>query len=444
MLATHGSLTPLSVFVRSLTPRECELAVGDFGLLPLLFEPSWSPPKVGDVAWFPIAPETDGASKRVTPATDVFATAMIVAEMISVVPARAAIWAAIVHDPRTLPAVIERLRPGLHASVREALVSALLPDPARRPRDADRLARALRDATWEESIIVTPERPSVAPTPLASATQAQLSTPNRARISEAWSAPVAPPVAPRENVPAAPVTPRIRAMTEPIERSFGAPGPTHAEPHTLTTGTIVPLSADNGENTIQEAPSVAIARLFAEPDTELVVVPSTPPADGERTQPLPSGFAIQERTESLPEVPMPPVAVARGTAADERTIGIEVSHATFGNGAPIPLYAQGDSGTMVALPEAAAAWIHVAEQRRTNPVPDFQETAPLGANAIKAALAASKPATVAPKVALRASQSRPQPPPAPTERPMPTWVPWAVLGAAALLAAVVFFALTRG
>lgn len=444
-MATHGALTPVSVHVRSLTARECELAVGDFGLLPMLFQPSWSPPKVGEIAWFPIAPESDGTSKRVTPATDVFATALIVAEMLAVAPARAALWAAISQDERALPAVIERLRPGLHASVREVLVGALRLDPARRPRDADRLARALRDASWEESAVVPQERPSAAPARPVSPSPAQAPTPTRARIAEAWSAPaVTPSVAVRENGLAVPVAQRSRAVTAPIERGFGPRELPHAEPHTLVTKPVVPSGVADGEDTIQSVPPVALAALFAEPDTVLVPPPQAPHADGERTQPLPPEFATQEQTQPLSQVPLVPVAPAPSTAADEQTIGLDVLHSNFGNGAPIPVYAQGDAGTMVVLPAAAAAWIHVAEQQRTNPVPDFQETAPIGANAIQKAIAASNPVARPSKEPTRTQSTPSQVSSSQTERPMPAWIPWAVLGSAVVLAVVVFFVLTRG
>lgn len=92
---------------------------------------------------------------------------------------------------------------------------------------------------------------------------------------------------------------------------------------------------------------------------------------------------------------------------------------------------------MVA-PAAAAAYLHVAEQQRAQPTPDFEATA-----AVDAATIARASATPA------AAERRrpPQQPAAPAGSAAPTapwWVPAAILGAAVGIGALVFLALTRG
>jgi len=375
-IAAHGALTPWCVHVRELSARDCDLAVGDFGLLPHLLLPSATHEAAR--LWLPVAPELAGSERRPTPAADVFAAAMILAETLSLTPARATLFAAITGDPRTLGAAIERLRPGLHASVRDALVAALQRDPGRRPPNANRFARLLRDATWTEALPHASARPEPRDIPPPPPPEPQPAA--RPRVSEVWVAPAAS---------------RPRAVTAPEEDTV---------------------------RSVEVAP--AARALLAEPDTEIVT--------GQRFD------ADPEETLPLSRPPTTPIAPSPPSPAHEVTVGLDVQYTKFGKGGTLPALAQSDSGTVVVAPAAAAAYLHVAEQQRAQPTPDFEATA-----AVDAATIARASATPA------AAERRrpPQQPAAPAGSAAPTapwWVPAAILGAAVGIGALVFLALTRG
>lgn len=415
----HGAVTPWSVFVRELSRATCDIAVGDFGVFitatPRLDDPSAAP-------WLPVAPELDGTSRRATPAADVFAAAMILAEALFPGAARTHLFPA-ARGPQAIVDALTKLRPGLHPSVRDALASALQRDPSKRPPNANRFARLLRDATWTESTPEDSPSPARAEAPPAPAPDVRPA--ERPRI-EVWVAPArasapasATPPAPASSVPQE--TPRARVLTQSHEHGFGPATPATVEPHTLAARR--PATPPRDEDTVRSDAAHA-AVFLAEPDTELATAP---------------GFEAhaEEMTAPLTRAPTSPIAPAPATAASEVTVALDVQYGKFGKSAAPPPHAVGDSGTVLVAPAAAAAYLHVAEQQRIAPPPDFQETAAVDAATIARASAGAEGV-----VPTGARQTKaPAPPP---EAGLPPWAPAAIVALALVIGVAVFVALARG
>lgn len=382
-LSVHGGLTPASVYVRALAGDERHVTVGDFGLLRHLVDASWSAPSVSGQVWFPVAPELAANARRATPATDVFAIALATVEMLAPAPARDALWAAVERDARALAAAVERTRPGLHPSVCEALAAALHPDASKRPRDADKLARALRDATWSESPPVAPARPERREERWP-ATPTEAPAPAQARIVEVRSIPSPGYEHTAAEARPSPPAPERRSprRTVELENGFGdAAGPSRRVEETIKAGTP------------SAPPAVSAAVFFAEPDTVIDPAP---------------------RTEA---------------GARDVTVALDAEHLAFGEGgAPSPE----DSGTMMAAPNVAAYF-----QPRSPPA--HAETQALAREDLDRMRAASADASRASVPRRDAATERPT-----TDRAARPWLPWAVMIAAVVIAGLVFYGLARG
>lgn len=404
-LTVHGGLTPASVYVRALPGDERHVSVGDFGLLRHLVDASWSAPSVSGELWFPVAPELGANNKRATPATDVFAIALTVVETLAHAPARNALWMTLERDARALASAVERARPGLHPSVRDALAAALHPDPSKRPKDAEKLARMLRDATWSESPPVVPARPERreerAPAP-----PSEPPAPARARIVEVRSLPS--PGYEHTTAEARPTPPaperRPPRRTVELESGFGdAAGPSRRVEETIKAGTP------------SAPPAVSHAVFFAEPDTEID----------------PSPRVDRDAQSAEATVPLANANVRPTSGAHDVTVALDAEHVTFGKShAPSPE----DSGTMLAAPNVAAHFQAAAAQRTPSPT-THTETQALASTELDRMRAASRASTprrgeATERAVVERAASR-------------TWIPWAVMVAAVVIAGLVFYGLVR-
>ncbi|MFO0608814.1 MAG: hypothetical protein U0324_36945 [Polyangiales bacterium] len=279
--AAHCALTPASVFLRTWNRRECDLTLTDFGWAPWLVTPTWSPPRVAGGVWFPSAPELASSPRGATPAADVFAVALILAELLARTPSRDAFWNATAGGKGALQAALDKARPGLHASLRDALVVSLDAIPAKRPKDADRLAKMFRDATWTESepVPVAPPRrddsPASAPPPDPSNA--------RARVVEARSLAVSQPAPPPPTAvsfePPPPPSPAETLIDE---------GPPAAPEEAFSPSDTLPLDEPPEDLGAATVPLGGVAPISPRVGAETLAYEDEP---DHRTAPLPRGGA---------------------------------------------------------------------------------------------------------------------------------------------------------
>lgn len=402
----HGGITPVSVFLRGWSRRECDVLLADFGLVPWMVTPTWSPPRVMQSVWHPVAPEFASSPRAATPATDVFAVAMIVMEFVAEAPVREAAWGALGAGKGSVASVLERARPGLHASVRDALLAALDASPARRPKDADRFAKLLRDATWSETEVVAAPKERRASTPLPPP-PAEVAAP-RARVLEVRSVPVdAPPSRPSVPEVAAPV----RAPA-PAETLVDEGPPRHlADAEEFSPSDTLPL-----DDPPEDPGAATVPLAFTVP---------TPEAVGAAT--LAYEDEAQDRTAPLPR--------ARARDAGAATLDLE------------------DAGSFGATPGANERGPHtIAPQGRSRRPPAVAPVVPAKPLAPVYSTAWDPPDAPEPTTAVT-PRSRPAPAvsPADATAPLPTlaataapppWK-WAAVVAAALVVLALGVALLR-
>ncbi len=186
----HGSLSPATVLLRALAPGAYHAWVLDLGLGRWLRDASTvaaiAPPPVAY-----LAPEQDAGGDG-TPRSDVFALALMLLELLCGTAApgcspRETFARAVARTHKALPAQLKALRPDVHEDFWTTLASALHPDPAERPENAQQLKSRIRAAAqnaglWRD----TPEPAPEPPVPRAEGASLQPTKSRDEAVPEGW------------------------------------------------------------------------------------------------------------------------------------------------------------------------------------------------------------------------------------------------------------------
>jgi hypothetical protein len=187
----HGAISPRSVLVRALSPGlyhgwVLDLALGDSLRDAALVSTLEAPPTAY------LAPEQLAQKGNITPATDVFALALLLVEMLTLTAAphgnpREPIARFVEHDHARLPALLHNLRDDVHDEFWTVLSEALHPSAERRPQSVQSLKGRVREAAraaglWEE----VPRAFAEPPPPTKAATADAHAQRGRATAPDGW------------------------------------------------------------------------------------------------------------------------------------------------------------------------------------------------------------------------------------------------------------------
>lgn len=248
----HGALSPRSVLMRREGPGRYAVSVLDFGLAPLLVPASGDHP-LDELSrapeQSPWAPETE------SPRTDVFALALLLAEVLGTTQPTPVHWAALAaEDASKLRARLASLRSDVPHAIWDLVARALSVEPLVRPATPGEF-RALLQQSWKklglwEKAALTPEpEPPEAPTSAEPPLEPPRTLFGEARRAQPdaptppLASPVAPPVAPPLAAPVAlPVAPPAPLpVTAPLP--YSSPPTAPLPPHPVSPYSSPPTAA---------------------------------------------------------------------------------------------------------------------------------------------------------------------------------------------------------
>ncbi|MFO0651531.1 MAG: hypothetical protein U0326_35245 [Polyangiales bacterium] len=245
----HGALSPRSVLMRREGPGRYAVSVLDFGVAPLLVPASGDHP-LDDLSRAP--EQSPWAPEAESPRTDVFALALLLAEVLGTTQPAPTPWASMgAEDASKLRARLASLRSDVPHAIWDLVARAMSVDPMLRPANPGEF-RSLLQQSWKklglwEKAALTPE-PEPPETPTTA--DAPLETP-RTLFGEARraqpDAPAPPPAQPPAPSPAQPIAlpvaqPAPLPVAQPIALPVAQPAPLPmAQPIALPVAQPAPL-----------------------------------------------------------------------------------------------------------------------------------------------------------------------------------------------------------